>query len=241
MVDSNNKYTQMQKSFYDASASKMASTNHQEHNDNPDYWNILLGDLNDDTTNKSVGLDFGCGCGRNVYNLLKNWNWERVDGIDISGFHIAASEQYLRQHGLENKSKFYVNNGVDLKPLKTNEYNFVMSTIVFQHIAVHEIRYKIMEEIYRVLKSGGLFSFQMGFGNNPKFKTVGYFENYYDAQGTNSDCDVRVENAEDLISDLKKIGFTNITYTITPSWSNAVHEQWIYVKAWKNHINVIID
>jgi ubiquinone/menaquinone biosynthesis C-methylase UbiE len=233
-MDSNNKYTQMQKNFYDVSASKMASTNHQEHNDNPDYWNILLGDLNDDNITKdSIGLDFGCGCGRNVYNLLKNWNWKRVDGVDISGYHIAASEQYLRQNGFTDKSKFYVNNGVDMQFLPNEQYDFIMSTIVFQHIAVHEIRYKLKEEIFRILKSGGLFSFQMGFGKNSQHQTVDYFDNYYDAAGTNSDCDVRIENVDDLIGDLKKIGFQNISYQIKPSWSNAVHNEWIFVKAYK--------
>ena len=38
----NNNYTQMQKSSYN-----VGTSNHLEHNDNPDYWDILLGDLKD--------------------------------------------------------------------------------------------------------------------------------------------------------------------------------------------------
>jgi SAM-dependent methyltransferase len=232
MIDKDNKYTQMQRAFYDMNSQKMVVTNHLEHNDNPDYWNILLGDLKDELLDDKVGLDFGCGCGRNIYNLLTNWKWKRVDGVDIGQHHVRATEEFLKSNGLNN-FKVYLNNGIDLKPLLDDEYHFVMSTIVFQHIAVHEIRYNLMSEIYRVLKPNGLFSFQMGFGYNPEFFTVDYYANHYDATGTNSDCDVRVEKALHLVKDLEKIGFNDISYEIKPSWSNQVHKQWIYVKAYK--------
>lgn len=233
MVDEHNKYSKMQQLFYDTHVANMIAGNHKEHNDNPDYWNILLGNLND-ITGKEVALDFGCGCGRNVYNLLKNWNWKRVDGVDISQKNIEATKKYLIENKIdEDKYSLYKNNGVDLSLLKSEEYDFVMSTIVFQHIAVHEIRYNLMTEIHRVLKDGGVFSFQMGFGKNDKFKTVDYYENYYDAKGTNSDCDVRVENPEYLVTDLQKIGFKNIDYNIRPSWSNIIHTEWIFIKAYK--------
>ncbi len=42
MIQENNPYTSMQKSAYSSGTS-----NHGEHNDNPDYWNVLLGDLKD--------------------------------------------------------------------------------------------------------------------------------------------------------------------------------------------------
>lgn len=240
-----NKYTKMQKSFYDSNAKKMASTNHKEHNFNPNYWDILLGDITDDMfedNNTIKALDFGCGTGRNVFNLLKNWNWNRVDGVDISENNIIEAKKKLIDGGykefnsnteVNNSFKFYYNNGVDLKDLKSNEYDFIMSTIVFQHISVHEIRYSLLEEIYRVLNNGGLFSFQMGFNANPKYKTVSYYENYYDATGTNSDCNVRVEYENDLKNELTKIGFKNIKIEIKESYSDDVHPQWIYIKGVK--------
>ena len=40
MID--NRYTKMQKSQY-----KNGTSNHEEHNENPDYWDILLGELKD--------------------------------------------------------------------------------------------------------------------------------------------------------------------------------------------------
>ena len=47
-MDINNKYTKMQKSFFNNIADGMNKGNHKEHDDNPDYWDILLGDINDD-------------------------------------------------------------------------------------------------------------------------------------------------------------------------------------------------
>ena len=96
-VSEDNKYTKMQKTFYDANAPKMAKTDHKEHNDNPDYWDILIIEqpkkLLD--TEKSNALDFGCGTGRNVRNLLENWKWNRVAGIDISENNIKEANKKL--------------------------------------------------------------------------------------------------------------------------------------------------
>lgn len=244
-INIDNKYSKMQKNFYNSNAKKMASTDHKEHNSNPNYWDILLSDLSDDMfeNDKTIkALDFGCGTGRNVFNLLKNWNWNRVDGIDISENNIIEAKKKLENLGLKefdgnsdvhNKFKFYFNNGVDLSELKSDEYIFIMSTIVFQHISVHEIRLSLLKEIYRVLEKGGLFSFQMGYNANPKYKTVSFFKNYYDATGTNSDCNVRVDYEENIKNDLEKIGFKNIELVIKDSFSDDVHPKWIYIKAKK--------
>jgi len=52
---------------------KNGTTDHPQHNANPEYWSILLRDINEnpeDFEGKN-GLDFGCGRGRNVTNMLK--------------------------------------------------------------------------------------------------------------------------------------------------------------------------
>ncbi len=230
MLKADNKYTNMQRSFFDANAGKMAQFNHVEHNDNPHYWSLLLGGVENNEFDGKVGLDFGCGCGRNIINLFIKSNWKRVDGVDISSSNIEECRKILEENISDKKYyDLYTNNGVDLGELKSDEYDFIMSTIVFQHIAVHEIRYSLMKEIHRILKDGGVFSFQMGYGNKCPDITVDYYANHYDASGTNSDCDVRIENPEHLIKDLTEIGFNSIKYEITPSWSNIIHDEWIYV------------
>lgn len=229
----NNKYSDMQKNFYDLTADKMIM-NHREHNKNKDYWRILLSDIREDAefwSNKRA-LDFGCGHGRNIINIFPLADWKAVEGVDISKENIKYAEKNTK-HLKKRKYdiKFYVNNGYDLADIKSNRYDFVMSTITFQHICVHEIRYNLLSEIYRVMRPGALFSFQMGHGKKAH-NSVGYYENFYDAKGTNSDMDCRVDKEEYLIEDLKKIGFTMIEYQLRTPFSDT-HENWIYVKCYK--------
>ena len=210
------------------------TNNHPEHNSNPLYWDLLLGDIKF-SPKKFEGkksLDFGCGQGRNVTNMLSLAEFNRVDGVDISPANIEfCSNNYQNQ-----PSDFYLNDGSNLKDLKSDEYDFVMSTIVFQHICVHELRYKLKQEIYRVLKSGGLFSFQMGFGDmnfTGHTRPNNYYDNSYIAEGSNGIDDVRVTDSTQLTSDLSKIGFKNITFEIHQPWEDGGHPNWIYVRCEK--------
>ena len=156
-------------------------------------------------------------------------------------------------------TKLYVSNGIDCGITPSNHYDLVFSTIVLQHICVHSTRYSIKENIYRILRPGGIFSFQMGFDNSEiaidtaakqdgglgvtdgcrdvnKTKQEGqalYHEDKTDALSTNSNHDVRITDPKDVINDLKKIGFTEIEYKITHSWQDNAHEYWIWFKAKK--------
>jgi SAM-dependent methyltransferase len=229
MIKINNEYTLMQKGAY-----KNGTSNHEEHNSNPDYWDILLGDLKqpEEWINKSA-LDFACGKGRNVINIHKLSEWGVVDGVDIS----QANVDYCKNEYLNYKSNWYCNNGVDLQDITSGKYDFITSTIALQHIPVYDIRRNLIKEIFRILKPGGLFSFQMGFGNNlvdvlGRLK-ASYYENILDAAGTNSIYDVRIQNESEVVEDLSDIGFINITVQVRDSYSDYGHPQWIYVKGYK--------
>jgi ubiquinone/menaquinone biosynthesis C-methylase UbiE len=223
-----NEYTLMQKKQY-----KVGTSNQQEHNSNPDYWDILLKDLKESEKFKNkVGLDFACGKGRNVTNMLKLCDWDRVDGIDLSKGNI----EFCKSEYIGQKSNWYMNNGVDVSQLKNDEYDFVMSTIALQHIPVYDIRRSLLVDIFRVLKKGGTFSFQMGFGeglDTPLGKRVKYFENFYSAKATNSACDVRVQSENEIIDDLMSIGYKNIETVVRDSFSDKGHPFWIYVSCSK--------
>ena len=221
----------MQKSAY-----AIGTSNHEEHNTNPDYWDILLGDLKDkENWNEKNGLDFACGKGRNVTNMLSLCDWNRVDGVDIS----SANIEFCKATYSNQNSDWYCNSGTNVSDLKDNEYDFIMSTIALQHIPVYDIRKSLITDLLRTLKPGGLFSFQMGYGDGLESsigQRVSYFENYYNATGTNSICDVRVQSEDEIISDLMQIGFVNITTEIKNSYSDDGHTHWIYVKAYKPKI-----
>jgi ubiquinone/menaquinone biosynthesis C-methylase UbiE len=164
--------------------------------------------------------------------MLNLCDWNRVDGIDISEGNISHNK---KEYASQN-SNWYCNNGTDVSELKDNEYDFIMSTIALQHIPVYDIRKSLITDLYRTLKSGGIFSFQMGYGSGLESDLgtrVSYFENNYDATGTNSICDVRIQNEEEVIKDLESIGFADIKTEVREAYSDAGHPQWIYVKCYK--------
>lgn len=214
------KYATMQRSWYDDRAGQMKK-NHALHNNNKDYWDVLLKPAH--KHKGGIALDFGCGHGRNVMNMLELGIFSRVDGVDIS----AGNIEFATKNVNNNNSILWTNNGLDLSDAEDNTYDFVMSTIVLQHICCYDIRYGLLSEIYRVMKDGGTFSFQMGFGEGHP-KTSNYHENSFDATGTNSKHDVKVVNTSDVTNDLAKIGFKKIQYKILDSYSD-LHKSWLYI------------
>ena len=88
--------------------------------------------------------------------------------------------------------------------------------------------------MYRVLKPGGWIVIQMGYGSHQHASN--YYEDYWEAEATNSKSDVMVNDPNQIKYDLKKIGFKNFSYEITKENSSVVndaHEHWIIFKAQK--------
>ena len=131
----------------------------------------------------------------------------------------------------------YISDCKTLRPIKNTFYDFVLSTIVLQHICVYDTR-----DIFRVLKNGGILSFQMGYNSsvldpNSKKKLTTYYENNTRALGTNSSNDVVVQDKKEVINHLKDIGFVNIKTTIRNSFSDIILKNWIYILAKKPFAN----
>lgn len=237
-----NDYSKFQKDFYTRETPIMRVENHGKHNANPNYWSILLGDIQNDPEKwkGKNALDVGCGCGRNLLNMSKLAEWATVDGCDISAPNCEESKMYMWENAEHTHVDTYPTNGYELDGVPSDKYDFVMSTIVFQHICVHDVRFNLLKEVFRVLKSGGTFSLQMAFGSHPPerqklFDTqfASYFENAYHARKTNSGYDVQITNQEDLVTDIEKVGLKVIDVKITESWDNEQHPQWIWIKAVK--------
>jgi cyclopropane fatty-acyl-phospholipid synthase-like methyltransferase len=227
-LETENPYTRMQRDYYETTAHVMNEQNHRFHNANRDYWDILVSDTAVGFRDK-VGLDFGCGCGRNVQNLWMRFR--RMDGVDISEGNLGYARQNLVAAGAPPDAyRLHHCDGVDLRGIESAQYDFVMSTIVLQHIDVHEIRSNYFHEFFRIMRPGGLLSFQMGFG--PGYGKAAYHENAYGATETNSLHDVVVEHPDQLRADLSAAGFTSFWHTLRPSFDDG-HPQWIFVKAWK--------
>ena len=227
MIESENKYTQMQLKTYNDLASGWSEENRNPvvgsfdgHNGWTDYENLFTRLENQ---SELIGLDFACGPGRNIVKY--NGRFKRLDGVDISPINIEKAKSYTSNRNIE--TVLYTSSGVDIDVVPSDEYDFVMSTIALQHICVYDIRYSIMKDIHRVLKSGGVFTAQMGYGS-PSPMTVGYYENYYDAQVTNRFCDVCIESPEQLEKDLLEIGYKDFQYVIGRVGPGDCHPNWIY-------------
>jgi SAM-dependent methyltransferase len=233
-MDLNNKYTKMQQSQYDEHASSWTPEDRDhvvgafdQHNKWKDYDDFLFKNI--DTKDK-VALDFGCGPGRNIVKFANSF--KQIDGTDISDINLSNAKKWCVYNNLTITPTLYKSNGIDISNILSDNYDIIFSTICMQHICVNEIRFNLFKEFFRVLKSGGAICKQMGFGDGHP-RTVGYYENNYDAIGTNSLCDTRVNDPNELKSDLEKIGFINFEYDIRPVGPGDGHNNWIFFRAFK--------
>ena len=101
-------------------------------------------------------LEIGCGAGRVTRALSSVFG--RVDAVDVSGEMIARARESLRDHP---NICLHQNNGVDLGMFGPDEFDFVFSCIVFQHIPSKAIIENYIHEVRRVLRPGRLFKFQV--------------------------------------------------------------------------------
>lgn len=217
------------------------------HDRNKDYWDILLAPAKN--PDYKVALDFGTGLGRNVSNLLSFGNYDEIYATDLSDKNVAKCQELF-----PSNCHFILSDGKKMSYFEDNKFDFIISTLVFQHIPVRNLRNMWFKEIFRVLKPGGTFTFQMGFGDSMSERAfpnhyfclmrtgtltvprnlpcASYFENVVDAIGSNGEYDVKLTKADSLVDDLKRFGF-NVSYEIKDSFDDYMHTKWIYVTCTK--------
>ena len=101
-------------------------------------------------------LEIGCGAGRTTRALAKVFG--EVYGVDVSGGMIERARELLADCP---NVHLYQNSGTDLSVLGDLEFDFAFSFIVFQHIPSRAIIESYIREVYRVLRPGRLFKFQV--------------------------------------------------------------------------------
>lgn len=204
-------YLKEYKDTFESQHVLMVPDNHQQHNPDPEYWAILLGDVkfNPERWKGKKAFDFGCGCGRNLYNLSTLAEWERIDGCDISRSNAKYAKEWFDEKNTTSAiCQTWENNGQYVQPIQHSyewnlpyKYDFIMSHIVFQHISNYNVRFNLMSDMYQGLNEGGLCSLHfMDLGDS-----VPYFED------SHKWLNCRVENEQYLVDDFNKIGFKDVS------------------------------
>jgi ubiquinone/menaquinone biosynthesis C-methylase UbiE len=226
---------------------RLGTNDYNMHNRNSDYWDILLKPAKN--PEYKIALDFGTGLGRNVRNLIGLGNFDEIYATDLSEKNISKC-----QSSFPSNCHFILSDGRKTPYFENNKFDFIISTLVFQHIPVREIRNMWFKEIYRVLKPGGTFTFQMGFGDTmgerayphhlfcllrtgtltrpSLLECASYFENITNAIGSSGEFDVKLTKANPLVDDLTRFGF-KVDYQIKKSFDDYIHLKWIYVTCTK--------
>jgi ubiquinone/menaquinone biosynthesis C-methylase UbiE len=101
-------------------------------------------------------LEIGCGSGRITRALADVFG--QVYAVDISGEMVRQAKDALLD---KPNAHVFQNSGADLRVLGDLQVDFAFSYIVFQHIPSRDVIRSYVREVYRLLRPGGLFKFQV--------------------------------------------------------------------------------
>jgi SAM-dependent methyltransferase len=111
-------------------------------------------------------LDIGCGAGRTTFGLY-DIGYHNIIGVDLSEKMILAAKKIAHDKNIE--ISFIVKNACDLA-FDADSFDAVFfSANGIMTIPGKEMRQKAFNEIYKVLKPGGIFIFTTHDINNPQY------------------------------------------------------------------------
>lgn len=124
--------------------------------------------------NGDKALDFGCGMGRLTQALSNHFN--EVVGVDVSKTMINLANENNQFPG---KCSYELNEQSNLKNLKSNSFDFIISYITLQHIPKKYIL-KYIDEFIRIIKPGGVILFSLPYKPPLYYRiSVSLFSQYF--------------------------------------------------------------
>jgi ubiquinone/menaquinone biosynthesis C-methylase UbiE len=153
-------------------------------------------------------LDVACGTGRTLKFIRATLPQASLFGIDMSAAYLRKANELLSQNPVELPQLLQAN--AEELPYLDNYFHAVTSIFLFHELPA-TARQNIIEQCFRVTKSGGTFIIcdSLQLDDSPEFKPLmdnfhkTFHEPYY-----------RHYTTDDLVGRLKKAGFENIEIQI---------------------------
>ena len=144
--------------FFEKNSKGMELENHYHHNVEPNFWKHMVNPVleNPIASSNQLALEFGCGAGRNLLNLLIAAPFLRVDGIDISKSIASSAQVFVEKKVGPGRTVCLQGNGWSCLPFPSDSYTYVISHQVFIHIPHRTVRLSILTDMHRILKVGGV-------------------------------------------------------------------------------------
>jgi len=101
-------------------------------------------------------LEIGCGLGRLMRPLAQHF--AEIHGVDVSDEMLRRAAEKLRDTPC---ASVHLTSGADLAMFADGYFDFVYSYAVFQHIPSREVVFQYLHEARRVMRTGGVFRFQL--------------------------------------------------------------------------------
>ena len=112
----------------------------------------------------STAVEIGCGVGRMTRWLAQDFGL--VHALDVSAEMVTEAGRRLADC---DNVRLHLGTGCDLKPVPDCAADLVFSYIVFQHIPSRAVIEDYVREAARVLKTGGVFKFQINGDRSPEY------------------------------------------------------------------------
>ena len=105
---------------------------------------------------RETALDFGCGVGRLTRGMARYFT--HCHGVDISSSMIAKAKELNQAFP---NCQFSVNYADHLRMFPDNQFDFIYTDIVLQHLPTQMMIKSYIAEFCRVLRADGLLAFQV--------------------------------------------------------------------------------
>lgn len=112
---------------------------------------------------RGEALDIGCGNGPLTIKMAKIYTESKVIGIDYWGsvwdYSLKSCEKNASLEGVSDRVTFQKASASSL-PFNDGHFNAVVSNFVFHEVSDTKDKSELIREAIRVVKKGGVFSFQ---------------------------------------------------------------------------------